>query len=348
MRKKRIPSALQEWMSIGLMAALTAAFLLLVFALTDGETGALLRLAAVVFAVAFWGIFYAFQLICKRRFVAFADGLCSNLDSLIQNEGIQAFSLEEETLTSKVQMKLNQLYEVTNAAIQENGEQKLAVQRIVSDISHQLKTPIANIKMYADTVTNPQVPEEKRRFFLDGLQNQVEKLDFLIQVLTKISRLENGQIALKAERQAFYPTLAQALSGITLPAEKKGITVSVVCDEALELYHDSKWTAEALFNLLENAVKYTPEGGRVSVSAEQWEMYTRIEIADTGIGVSEEHMNDIFKRFYRESKVQSTPGIGVGLYLAREIIGKEQGYIKVASQAGEGSVFSVFLPNQAG
>lgn len=114
-------------------------------------------------------------------------------------------------------MKLNQLYDITNAATQESNEQKQAVQRIISDISHQLKTPIANIKMYADTVTNPQVPEEKRLFFLDGLQNQVEKLDFLIQVLTKISRLENGQIVLKAERQVFYPTLAQAISGITMP-----------------------------------------------------------------------------------------------------------------------------------
>lgn len=338
----------QKRVSVGLMALLTLAFLVLAFALTESGKDTVLRVSAVIFALAFWGIFYVFQLICRRRFVAFSDELCSNLDSLIRNEGVQDFNLEEETLSSKVQMKLNQLYDVTNAAIQESGEQKQAVQRIVSDISHQLKTPIANIRMYADTVTNPQVPEEKRRFFLDGLQNQVEKLDFLIQVLTKISRLENGQIALKPERQAFYPTLAQALSGITMPAEKKRITVNVACDEALELYHDTKWTAEALFNLLENAVKYTPEGGRVSVSAEQWEMYTKIEIADTGIGVSEEHINDIFKRFYRESKVHSTPGIGVGLYLAREIIGKEQGYIKVASREGEGSVFSVFLPNQAG
>lgn len=348
MRKGRIPSALQEWISIAAMVILTVAFVVLVFALTDRDTGIMLRAAAVIFAVAFWGILYIFQLICRRRFVYFSDEICTNLDNLIQNEGVQAFNLEEETLSSKVQMKLNQLYDVTNAATQESGEQKQAVQRIVSDISHQLKTPIANIKMYADTVTNPQVPEEKRLFFLDGLQNQVEKLDFLIQVLTKISRLENGQIVLKAERQAFYPTLTQALSGVTMPAEKKGITVNVACDETLELYHDTKWTAEALFNLLENAVKYTPEGGRVSVSAEQWEMYTKIEIADTGIGISETHINDIFKRFYRESKVHSTPGIGVGLYLAREIIGKEQGYIKVASQEGEGSVFSVFLPNQAG
>lgn len=348
MRKRQVSTVLQEWISIAVMSILTAAFAVLVFALTDRDTGMMLRAAAIIFAVAFWGIFYVFQLICRRRFVSFADELCSSLDSLIQNEGIQSFNLEEETLSSKVQMKLNQLYDITNAATQESSEQKQAVQRIISDISHQLKTPIANIKMYADTVTNPQVPEEKRLFFLDGLQNQVKKLDFLIQVLTKISRLENGQIVLKAERQVFYPTLAQAISGITMPAEKKGITVNVVCDETLELYHDTKWTAEALFNLLENAVKYTPEGGKVSVSAEQWEMYTKIEIADTGIGVSETHINDIFKRFYRESKVHSTPGIGVGLYLAREIIGKEQGYIKVASREGEGSVFSVFLPNQAG
>lgn len=172
MRKGRIPSALQEWTSIAAMFILTATFVVLVFALTDRDTGTLLRVAAIIFAVAFWGILYVFQLIYRRRFVYFADQICTNLDSLIQNEGVQDFSLEEETLASKVQMKLNQLYDVTNAATQESGEQKQAVQRIVSDISHQLKTPIANIKMYADTVTNPQVPEEKDFSFWTGFKTR--------------------------------------------------------------------------------------------------------------------------------------------------------------------------------
>ena len=119
MRKGRIPSALQEWTSIAAMFILTATFVVLVFALTDRDTGTLLRVAAIIFAVAFWGILYVFQLIYRRRFVYFADQICTNLDSLIQNEGVQDFRLEEETLASKVQMKLNQLYDVTNAATQE-------------------------------------------------------------------------------------------------------------------------------------------------------------------------------------------------------------------------------------
>ncbi|MEG0377306.1 MAG: ATP-binding protein, partial [Eubacterium sp.] len=112
------------------------------------------------------------------------------------------------------------------------------------------------------------------------------------------------------------------------------------------LFHDPKWTAEALFNLLDNAVKYTKEGGTLTITADQWEMYTKIDIKDTGIGIAPEHVTDIFNRFYREPKVHNTPGIGVGLYLTRDIIMKQNGYFKVHSIPGKGSIFSVFLPNR--
>ena len=110
--------------------------------------------------------------------------------------------------------------------------------------------------------------------------------------------------------------------------------------------HDSKWTAEALFNLLDNAVKYTPAGGKISVSVEQWEMYVKLDVADTGRGIPESWQAAIFRRFYREEEVHDQPGVGIGLYLAREIISRQGGYIKVTSEVGRGSTFSVFLPRR--
>ena len=141
-----------------------------------------------------------------------------------------------------------------------------------------------------------------------------------------------------------FDTVAQAMSGIVYGAEKKEITVSVDCPEDLTLSHDSKWTAEALFNLLDNAVKYTPAGGKISVSVIQWEMYVEIKVADTGKGISESNQAAIFRRLYREEEVHEQQGVGIGLYLAREIVTRQGGYIKVVSEPGRGSVFSIMLP----
>ena len=134
------------------------------------------------------------------------------------------------------------------------------------------------------------------------------------------------------------------MSGIVYAAEKKEISVSVNCPEKLMLSHDSKWTAEALFNLLDNAVKYTSAGGKISVSVVQWEMYVEIKVADNGKGISESNQAAIFRRFYRGEEVHSEPGVGIGLYLAREIITRQGGYIKVVSVPGNGSAFSIMLP----
>ena len=134
------------------------------------------------------------------------------------------------------------------------------------------------------------------------------------------------------------------MSGIVYAAENKQIDVSISCPENLTVAHDSKWTAEALFNLLDNAVKYTPVGGKINVIVEQWEMYLEIRVTDTGKGISESNQAAIFRRFYREEEVHEQPGVGIGLYFAREIITQQGGYIKVVSELGEGSSFSIMLP----
>lgn len=134
------------------------------------------------------------------------------------------------------------------------------------------------------------------------------------------------------------------MSGIVYAAENKQIDVSISCPENLTVAHDSKWTTEALFNLLDNAVKYTPAGGKINVIVEQWEMYLEIRVTDTGKGISESNQAAIFRRFYREEEVHEQPGVGIGLYFAREIITQQGGYVKVVSELGKGSAFSIMLP----
>ena len=223
-------------------------------------------------------------------------------------------------------------------------EERQELQTLVSDISHQVKTPVSNLKMVTDTLLTRPVTEAERIDFIKGVRSQTDKLDFLFQALVKTSRLETGVIRLEKKPGRIYDTVAQAMSGIVYAAEKKQIGVSVDCPENLTVAHDSKWTAEALFNLLDNAVKYTPAGGKITVTVEEWEMYVEIKVTDTGKGISESNQAAIFRRFYREEEVHDQPGVGIGLYLAREIITQQGGYIKVVSELGNGSAFSIMLP----
>ena len=252
-------------------------------------------------------------------------------------------TVEEENLFYKINYRLGRLYEVMQENKNSIAKERADLQELISDISHQVKTPIANLKMINNTLLENEVPPQKQKEFLTAQASQLDKLDFLMQAMIKTSRLETGVISLEQRQQPIYDTLAAALGGILLNAEKKKIDVQVECPEHLDARHDRKWTSEALFNILDNAVKYTPAGGQIRVSVEGWEMYVKIDIADTGIGISEQHQGTIFKRFYREDVVHDVDGIGIGLYLAREIVTLQGGYIRVASEVGKGSTFSVFL-----
>ena len=249
-----------------------------------------------------------------------------------------------ETLLARINHRLSRLYQIMQENRRKVDEERQELQTLVSDISHQVKTPVSNLKMVVDTLLTRAVSEAERIEFLRGICNQTDKLDFLFQALVKTSRLETGVIQLEKKDGRLFETVAQAMSGIVYAAEKKQISVSVDCPENLTVSHDSKWTAEALFNLLDNAVKYTPIGGKIAVSVKQWEMYVEIKVTDTGKGISESNQAAIFRRFYREEEVHEQPGVGIGLYLAREIVTRQGGYIKVVSAPKKGSEFSIMLP----
>ena len=286
----------------------------------------------------------AFVAFLRCKLVLFSDGLCRTIDNMLDG-AVPPQSYEEEDLFYKINYRLTRLYEVLRENRENIAKERADLQELISDISHQVKTPISNLKMVNATLLEQPVPEEKRHEFLMASGGQLEKLDFLMQAMIKTSRLETGVISLDRKVQPLYDTLAAALGGILLNAERKNIHVSVDCPSDIVLAHDRKWTSEALFNILDNAVKYTPADGNIQVSVQNWEFYVKIDITDSGKGIAENRQGRIFKRFYREEEVHDIEGIGIGLYLAREIVTMQGGYIKVTSAAGKGSTFSVFLPH---
>lgn len=291
----------------------------------------------VAIAAALWAVWQS------RQLSDFSNDVCETVDTLMEGRELQNFSPYEETAFSKVQEKLLQYYEKMKEERQQSIQDKQTIQELVSDISHQVKTPTANIQMITGILREHELPREKQCEFLNLMAVQINKLDFLMQSLIKMSRLETGTFVLYPEEASLSNTIARAMSTVLAKAEKKHIQLSADCDSNLTVKHDPKWTAEAIGNILDNAVKYTPEGGTISVSVRPWQFYTRIDISDTGIGIEEENYNAIFQRFYRAEEVSAEEGVGLGLYLARGIITRQNGYITVKSKRGEGSTFSVFL-----
>lgn len=326
-----------------ILLLLSAAFIAVLCQMT--ESTAVIWCALVFILLVF--LCAAFFITALRgKLTGFSDRLCGLLDEMTAGDIEMPEMAEEESLFYKINHRLARLYEILGENRRSIAKERAELQELISDIAHQVKTPIANLKMVNATLLEETVPEEKQREFLQAVGGQLDKLDFLMQAMIKTSRLETGVISLEKKEQSIYDTLAAALGGILLGAEKKQIQVHVDCGEELCVSHDRKWTGEALFNLLDNAVKYTPAGGRICISVKNREMYLKIDIADTGKGIAEQNQGAIFKRFFREETTRDTEGIGIGLYLAREIITMQGGYILVTSRPGQGSVFSVFLPRR--
>lgn len=333
-------------LSIGFNAAYILLLLSFVAAAFLYSEDWIIRGGAIVFALLFLLLAIAFMRLLRKQLVAFSASLAVCIDHMINGKKDISFELEDETLRSKLGYRLRRLYEIMQRSSGQIQTEKEMMQEMISDISHQVKTPLTNLKIYNSTLLEHQLPPEKEREFHLLMENQINKLEFLMQSMVNMSRLEIGLITLALRPSPVYDTIALSLGGIVLPAEQKNIEITVDCSPLITVPHDKKWTAEALFNILDNAVKYTGQGGKISIKAERWETMTRIDIADTGKGIPEQHYAQIFKRFYREEDVHDVDGVGIGLYLCREIISHQGGYIQVKSEPGRGSVFSVLLPNE--
>ena len=249
----------------------------------------------------------------------------------------------DETELSRLESKWKQYLTNSKMSLQRTQMEREKMKTLVSDISHQTKTPLSNILLYAQLLQERTEHTEEQEL-AKQIVTQTEKLEFLIQSLVKMSRLETEVLELIPAMNPVRSLVVQAVEELQAKAEKKQIKVVVSeIKEQLQASYDRKWTLEALCNILDNAVKYSPTKSQILVEVKEYEFYVCICVTDEGIGISEEERAQIFGRFYRGRQVQQEEGIGIGLYLAREVLQREDGYIKVESKLGEGSSFGIFL-----
>ena len=297
-------------------------------------TGIALTAAALAAAGAAFGVW---QWAARRRTLR-------RLNAMLDRAIAGGFSEErfDETELSALEGRLARFLRGSAAARRTVETEQAAVKTLIADISHQTRTPIANLLLYASLLSESEL-DPRQREQVNALSAQAEKLSFLIKALVKASRLEAGIVAPAPAVNPVGPLLENAVEQEGPAALAKQITITAGPFDGSAAF-DPRWTGEALGNVVNNAVKYTPPGGRVSVSAQLLDSFCRIDVADTGPGVPEGEQAAVFNRFYRGGATRAAEGLGLGLYLAREILARQGGYIRLSSRPGEGCVFSLYLP----
>lgn len=268
------------------------------------------------------------------------------LDKMLSDamEGVFTEQNFDEKVQSALEAKWAHYLSATEYTARRQAEEKEKIKTLISDISHQTKTPIANISLYSELLLEQELSKEARQY-AESLNEQTKKLNFLIATLIKMSRLETGILTLQPKEGIVEELLQKIYQDMLPKAEEKGLKLILEQEQGDRhtAIFDEKWTVEAVSNIVDNAIKYTAHGS-ITMSIRCFEFFCCIQIKDTGMGISEEEQSKIFSRFYRSAAVGNSEGVGIGLYLAREILSGQGGYIKVSSRIGEGSCFSVYLP----
>lgn len=255
------------------------------------------------------------------------------------------FRGEERLRLFRQEDEISQLRSQAEILREQMRREQTETKTLVTDISHQLKTPLAALKMcYEIAETSEFTAEEQQDFLMRGY-NEVVRLENLTQSLLQLSRLETRLIQLSPRKESLQKTLLGAVNNVYMKAFEKGITIEAEEFPDVEIFHDPRWTREAFANVLDNAVKYAPPQSAVYIRVEPMISYYLIEVEDEGIGISRNEANHIFQRFYRgkDQKVQETEGTGVGLYLTRKILEDQGGSIRVKN-GRKGSLFQMTLP----
>ena len=295
-----------------------------------------------IIAVAVVIIVIPIILLYRRKIKKTMNYLNDMLDSAI--DGSFAADTFDESALSALEEKMFRFLSSCAVSSQNLTMEKENIKRLISDISHQTKTPVANILLYSQILMEHDLPQDSE-VCAKALATQAEKLDFLMLALVKVSRLESGIITVNPQKGTMKELLNAVIAQIRPKAEEKQITVETELTNG-RVYYDSKWTVEAIYNVLDNAVKYSHCGSTVTIRCIPYNLFFRIDVIDQGIGIAEDEQGKIFSRFYRSSNVSGREGMGLGLFLTREILSEGGGYIKVSGALDRGSTFSIFLPTE--
>jgi len=235
------------------------------------------------------------------------------------------------------------IYKVTLMLTEQRSllqHEKVQLTNAISDISHQLKTPLTSMTVMADLLSEPELPLEKRTEFTRNISIQLERIGWLISSLLKFSKIDAGTAHFKRDHISVDKLLRKSLEPVLIPMDIKEQTLSIKGEDSVTFIGDLNWTSESLINILKNGVEHTQVGGEISIYFAENNLFTEIVIADNGKGIPKEELPYVFKRFYK-GKNASEDSIGIGLALAHSIITSQNGDINVLSEVGKGTQFRI-------
>lgn len=267
------------------------------------------------------------------------NALLQKLDRAIHGE-IQELHYDE-SMESAITERLNRFLEISGIHKDRAEEERDTIKSLISDISHQVRTPLSNIMLYTELLKEQRLGE-REVLIADKIYKHSEKLDFFMKELVKSSYTEQEMISVSPESIPVEEIINMACQTVEVAALKKKIEI---CQEIIKknCYADRKWTIEALANILENSIKYSKEQSTIWIRVIEQESFLCIEVEDCGIGIREEEQGKVFERFYRSEDVKKESGFGIGLYLVREVLSKQGGYVKLNSVVGKGTVIRMYL-----
>ena len=277
-------------------------------------------------------------------------------EDILAGRKLRASAPGDELLLARIENQLVRIQEVLDGRRKEAEKSRDEIQKLISEIAHQMRTPLTNIESYTGFLKNMTETAEQNLEgeasgsnekiglqYISALEVSEKKLHFLVDSFVKMARLEQHIIQIHQNEKDLLKTIHNTFGQIQNRAEEKQIRFHITMPKQALCVHDSNWLSEAVFNILDNAVKYSEPGGTVEVSLKQNELYMKLQVRDYGIGIEEGEENQIFRRFYRGRRVTVQEGLGIGLYLAREIMNLHGGFM-TAKKMDPGLLNEVNLP----
>ena len=303
---------------------------------------------AIVYGAANIAVFWVAYLIISRRIRYTLYRISELIENLIAGKEKMIFPIAEDTILSKLQGQLLKLYDILRSYEEKEQKMRKQLDENIGNLVHQINTPITNIGLYVDFMKRDDLGQEESRQFLNCIEEQAQKLSWLGEGFSKISRIETGIIRLKPQSQEILPVILSAVNQVMMKAERKEMDIELKGERHLTAMMDEKWTTEAIFNVLDNAVKYGTEGTRIEIEITALTGYVCVSIRNNGIRIEKEEYYKVFKRFYRGTGARNEEGVGLGLYIAKEILEGERGYIKVETLQDGRVEFSLYFMMEVG
>jgi signal transduction histidine kinase len=246
----------------------------------------------------------------------------------------------------KLALSFNSMRGIIRNNIYELKKEKQFLVDILSDISHQLKTPLSSMIIYNDILLNKELTNKQKNTFLLNNKNQLYRMNWLIKSILRLARIDANAIEFSMENKSLNETVEDSIEALKGKADENGIKINLIDNGDIYLVHDTSWLQEALINIIKNAIEHNKKGGKIDIEISENPIYTRIVIEDNGEGISEEDLPNIFKRFYRAKGSKKSESVGIGLALSKSIIEAHRGIIEARSKVKCGTKFIItFIKN---